>query len=210
MNIEKIENEIVLPGRKNNQAWFAPSIGIIPSTDGRKDPKIMVAVNQLIANDVGPLHFIGTQDVGRTWTPPWESLQLGKIPLADDMFEAFGDVGYGLGLYYHRKTDTLLCIGHTVAMRDMGNEVSFKKEMFVPGWRGTMAYSAWDKRRNDFRPWKRLPLPEKLAWLGSASVSGCSQWHEAPMGQSIFPARLPRKVSRRGSARCNAHLMERR
>ena len=28
--IDRIDNEIILHGRRNNQAWFAPTIGIIP------------------------------------------------------------------------------------------------------------------------------------------------------------------------------------
>lgn len=35
----RIENEIVLHGRRNNQAWFEPSIGVIPARDGARTPK---------------------------------------------------------------------------------------------------------------------------------------------------------------------------
>ena len=29
--IDRIENEIVLHGRRNNQAWFEPRMGVIPA-----------------------------------------------------------------------------------------------------------------------------------------------------------------------------------
>ena len=143
-----IERSIILPGRRNNQAWFAPSVAVIP---GAGAPRIFVRVLQLTGNDIGPEHFLWTDDLGKTWTPPWESLNILKIPLDDDVFEwpAFG-------LYYHKKTNSLLGLGTTLFSRDRGDETVVKSEVLVFDRKCSCAYTVWDPKTRDFKPWNKI------------------------------------------------------
>ncbi len=188
-NIAGIENEIVLHGRRNNQAWFAPTVGVIPSGNAGKHPEIVLSVTQLTGNDIGPCHFLLTSDLGRTWTPPMESQNLFKIPMADDVFESFGGAGGGLGLFYHRHSGTLLGIGLTIFLRDRGGETGFKSEQYItaPNLKRVMAYAVWNARQKDFQPWTKVAFPAQLSGV-NIWPQGCNQIHECDDGTILIPA----------------------
>lgn len=58
--IDRIENEIIFRGRGNNQAWFAPTIGVIAPKSEERHPEVVLSVTQLVGNDIGPCHFLLT------------------------------------------------------------------------------------------------------------------------------------------------------
>lgn len=66
--IDRIENEIILHGRKNNQAWFEPAVGVIPGN--KKNPQVFVRATLLTGNDIGPQLYLKTDDLGKTWSNP--------------------------------------------------------------------------------------------------------------------------------------------
>jgi hypothetical protein len=171
----KIETSIVLPGRKNNQAWFAPSLAVLPG-DKNNIPRVFVRVIQLTGNDIGPEHYLSTDNLGKTWTPPWESLTLSKIPLDDDVFEwpAFG-------LYYHKKTKSLLGLGTTLFSRDRGDELNLKSEILVFDRISSCVYTIWNPAAGDFQPWN------KIDGLDDILTPGCGQWHENDDGSIFMP-----------------------
>jgi hypothetical protein len=168
-----IDRHIILPGRRNNQAWFAPSAAVVPAAG---TPRVFVRVLQLTGNDLGPEHFLWTDNLGETWTPPWESLGILKIPLDDDVFEwpAFG-------LYYHRKTNSLLGLGTTLFSRDRGDEFAVKSEVLVFDRKNHCAWTVWNHRAGDFQPWKVLEGVEDVL------TPGCGQWHECDDGTIFMP-----------------------
>lgn len=182
--IDRIENEVILHGRRNNQAWFAPTIAVIPPVGKDKYPEVVLSISQLVANDTGPCHFLRTIDLGKTWTPPMESQNLFKIPLDDDIFEAFGE-----GLYYHKNTGNLLTIGSTGFVRDRGDDDAFKSEKYVPAkernCKSSMAYAIWDNKKNDFEPWNKVEFPKELKF--SVGAPGCDQRHECEDGTILIP-----------------------
>jgi hypothetical protein len=171
----KIKTSIVLPGRQNNQAWFAPSLAVIPG-DKNKTPRVFVRVVQLTGNDIGPEHYLWTDNLGQTWTPPWESLTLTKIPLDDDVFEwpAFG-------LYYHKKSKSLLGLGTTLFSRDRGDELVLKSEVLVFDRKYSCVSTVWNPQTGDFQPWKKIPGLDDLL------TPGCGQWHENDDGTILLP-----------------------
>jgi len=178
----RIENEIILHGRRNNQAWFAPSLAVIPSQGKNGGARVFVRVLQLTGNDIGPEHFLWTDDLGKTWTPPWESMNISKIPLDNDVFEwpAFG-------LYYHRKTQTTLGLGSTLFSRDRGDEIVLKSEVLVFDRPSSMACTVWNPSRGDFDGWEKLALPQDMVGLGNVITPGCGQWHETDDGTILMP-----------------------
>ena len=192
--IDRIENEIILHGRRNNQAWFAPTMGVIPPAVKNKYPEVIVGATQLVGNDIGPLHFLRTVDLGKTWTPPAESQNLFKIPLEDDIFESFGASGGGMGLCYHRNTGTLLGIGMTIFIRDRGwfkpEMLGVKGEEYIPNLnlKKTMAYTVWNDTKKDFEPWKKVKFPDKLSRIRNIRPQGCDQMHECDDGTILIPS----------------------
>lgn len=181
-HIARIENEIILHGRKNNQAWFEPRIDVMPTREANSAPEIFVVATLLTGTDIGPQLFIRTADLGKTWTPPVLSQQWHKIPMADDVFEEpwFGPL-------YHNKTGKLVAIGGTHCVADAGSDVVYqcKKEQHVrvPGFYSSIAYSAWNPRTQDFEPWKRLKTPDDSR-LG---IYYAGQKHECDDGSVLMP-----------------------
>ncbi len=47
--ISVIRNEIILQGRRNNQAWFEPAIGIMPQPEGKLS-RVFIRVTLLTGN----------------------------------------------------------------------------------------------------------------------------------------------------------------
>ena len=179
--INRIENEIILHGRRNNQAWFAPNIAVVPRAGEGGCPEIMVTAQQLTGNDIGPGHYLKTADMGKKWTPPMENQGLFKIPLEDDVFER-----PGLFWIYHKKSNKLLGIGNTYFTRDRGDETGFKKEEYVFGRKRSQIHAVWNDEKNDPEPWQRMNLPEKLNWMGGVSIFAY-QNHECEDGSLLLP-----------------------
>ena len=177
-SIAHIEREIVLHGRRDNQCWFAPSMAVAPSPSPREQPAVMVMAMQLTANDNGPCHYTRTRDLGRRWTPPMESQGMHKIPLEDDTFRS-----PCLRPVYHRRTDTLLAIGETSVVRDMGTETAFKMERALRGHQPATGYTAWNPEHEDFEPWREIVLPDGFPAVRPFTI----QVHEEPDGTILCP-----------------------
>lgn len=52
--ITRIEHEIVLQGRRDNQCWFAPGMAVASGRSPGDPPVVMAMVQQLVANDIEP------------------------------------------------------------------------------------------------------------------------------------------------------------
>src|SRR5690554_3775518 len=55
--IERIVSEIILQGRRNNQAWFEPAVGVIPGNKN-KPSQVFVRTTLLTGNDIGPQLYL--------------------------------------------------------------------------------------------------------------------------------------------------------
>ena len=178
--INRIENEVILHGRRNNQAWFEPRIGVIPGDGKHKDSEVFIVTTLLTGNDIGPVFFLKTGDLGRTWTPPMLSQKWHKNPIDDDVFEE-----PWLGPTHHKKTGKLIAIGGTHFVRDKGTESSLKNEHHFsdPNLCNSIAYSVWSSDNNDFDAWKKLKMPKNLQ-LG---VYYAGQRHECNDGTILIP-----------------------
>lgn len=179
--IIKINNEVILQGRRNNQAWFEPAVGIIPG-DADKDPQVFVRATLLTGNDIGPQLYLKTDDLGKSWSNPVLCQNWFKVPLEDDVFEE-----PWFGFFYHTKSKTFLALGATHFVRDEGkyNVGIHKQEKHyrAPGLNKGIVYSIWDTVASDFTPWKRLKLPDGLH-LG---IYQNGQFHENKDGSILIP-----------------------
>ena len=181
LEIDKIKNEVILEGRKNNQAWFEPAVGIIPG-DKNKNPQVFIRATLLTGDDIGPQFYMKTDDLGRSWSNPILCQNWFKVPLEDDVFEE-----PWFGFFYHTHSKTFLALGATHFVRDEGkyNGGIHKQEKHyrAPGLYRGIVYSLWDPLKSDFTPWKRLKLPEGLH-LG---IYQNGQFHENEDGSILIP-----------------------
>ena len=173
--ISEITNEIVLPGRQTNRAWFAPGFAAVANAGENGMPEVHVCVHQLTGMDLGIRQWLRTRDLGKTWTPPMQSATLVGRRVSDDpgvrrfsaKVESIFERGPadsperdvfmqpGVGPYYHRATDTLLALGNTFFTRDSGDNPYQKFEEHVRGFIGNIVYAVWNNAKGDFEPWKR-------------------------------------------------------
>lgn len=157
MNI-RIENQVILRGRDNNQAWFEPAIGAIPGCKAR-DAEIFVRATLLTGNDVGPQLWLRTQDYGAHWSDPVLCQNWHKTPLPDDAFEE-----PWFGFQYHAQSRTLIAIGQTHFVRDAGHDgcrgQKNERHVRIPGRRSHAVYSMWNGAKDNFEPWRKIDLPE--------------------------------------------------
>lgn len=177
--IKRVENEVILEGRRSNQAWFEPALGVIPGSDGRA-AEVFVRATLLTGNDIGPQFYLRTADLGGRWSDPAVCRNWVKVPLDDDIYEE-----PWFGLFHHRRTGRLLAIGQTHFVRDRGSDPGQKNEEHTrrPGLKGSIVYSPWDPAAETFLPWKKMALPGDLE-LG-AYYNG--QMLEEPDGSILVP-----------------------
>ncbi len=179
--IDHIENEIILHGRKNNQAWFEPAIGVIPG-DEQKLPQVFVRATLLTGNDIGPQLYLKTDDLGKSWSNPILCQNWFKVPLEDDVFEE-----PWFGFFYHKFSKKFLALGFTHFVQDSGkyngniqkNEAHYN----APNLKKGIVYSLWNPDKADFTLWKRMNLPENL-FLG---IYQNGQFHEMEDGTILIP-----------------------
>ncbi len=204
--IKRIETQVVLAGRRSNQAWFAPALAAVPGAGDGGGPEVMVGAMLLTGNDMGPALWTRTRDLGRTWTPPMQSQNLLGEPISRERKAAAAQYartmfGEGraispdydifekpyIGPYYHRASKTLLGLGCSVYTRDDDRDPGQKGEEHVAGFAHVPVWTRWDPGRGDFVPWKRMAQPPTLETGQSVFFVSCSQWHECGDGTFLLP-----------------------
>jgi hypothetical protein len=179
----RIENEIILHGRRDNQAWFAPAAGVIPGK-GNSKPRVFVTVTSLTGDDVGPHFYLKSDDLGKTWSNPVLCQNWFKVPMDNNVFER-----PLFGLHYHKKTKTLIAIGRTLFVQDQFDNRSQKNERLYssPEHTGSNIYSLWNADKDDFEPWSRIKMPDNLPM----HIFFHGQVHEKEDGTMLLPAAYP-------------------
>lgn len=110
--IEKIDGEVIFPGRIKGPSWFHPRPTLLPSADG---PRILMTLQLISGSDVyGPVHWTRSDDAGATWAKPEPIAGLGRVSLGSGWERGVCDVVP----QYHRQTDSVLAIGHDVFYED--------------------------------------------------------------------------------------------
>jgi len=179
--IDRITNEIILHGRKNNQAWFEPAVGVIPG-DESKLPQVFVRATLLTGDDIGPQFFLKSNDLGKTWSNPVLCQNWFKVPFENEVFEE-----PWFGFFYHSLTQKFIALGFTHFVQDAGKyDNSIHKNethYYASDLKSSIVFSLWDPVKVDFTPWKRMRLPEDL-YLG---IYQNGQFHEMDNGTILIP-----------------------
>lgn len=110
--VASINKETLRRGRDGSgPTWFHPRACVIPTVDG---PLVFMTLQTIAGSDFfGPVHWITSRDLGRTWTEPQPVPLLGRVPQPSGWDEGVCDVVPE----YHAKTGSVLAMGHNVFYR---------------------------------------------------------------------------------------------
>ncbi|WP_135552262.1 sialidase/neuraminidase family protein [Paenibacillus cymbidii] len=156
--------------------WVHPRAGAIPG-----DPASVVLALQKyfrIGDDYfGPVFEMRTDDVGQSWTGPFEHAEtLGRYKQEDGTEIAICDFTPG----WHTATGKLLGIGHTVIYADRV-DVPLYRTRKLPRY---TAYSVYDEAARTWSPFRMMTVPDPKFY---SSGSGCSQRIDLPNGEILVP-----------------------
>ena len=107
--IAGIEKVTLRRGRDGSGlTWFHPRACLIPSADG---PLALMTLQTIAGSDYfGPVHWMTSRDLGRTWTEPQPVPSLGRVPQEEGWEEGVCDVVPE----FHSPSGTVLALGHNV------------------------------------------------------------------------------------------------
>lgn len=112
--VATIRQEIVRRGGNGRPTWFSARACTVPRPGGRS---VLMTLQPIHGSDFfGPVHWMATSDLGRTWSEPLPIPSLGRRPAGPGLEEGVCDVVPG----HHPATNTLLAIGHNVFYRPQG------------------------------------------------------------------------------------------
>lgn len=110
--IASIEKVTLRRGRDGSgPTWFHPRCCVVPGSGG---PLVLMTLQTISGSDYfGPVQWMTTRDLGRTWTEPQPVPALGRVQRDDGWDEGVCDVVPE----FHAVTGTVLAMGHSVCYR---------------------------------------------------------------------------------------------
>ena len=115
--IASITKEVVFRNRDGKgTTWFHPRACILPPSTGTEQGSVLMNLQAIGGSDYfGPVHWMRTEDLGKTWTKPAPVPCLGRDPVS-------GHGGLKAGVcdvtpQFHPPTGTVLALGHVVFYR---------------------------------------------------------------------------------------------
>jgi len=107
--IAGIEKAVVRRGRDGSgPTWFHPRACIVPDANG---PTAFMTLQTIAGSDYfGPVHWMTSPDLSRTWTAPQPVPPLGRVRQPDGSEEGVCDVVPE----WHAATKSVLALGHNV------------------------------------------------------------------------------------------------
>jgi hypothetical protein len=110
--ISSIEKITLRRGRDGSgPSWFHPRACVVPTANG---PMVLMTLQTISGSDVfGPVHWMTTSDLGKTWTEPQPLTALGRVHADNGWEEGVCDVVPE----YHAPAKSVLAMGHNVFYR---------------------------------------------------------------------------------------------
>lgn len=171
--IASIEKVTLLRGRDGSgPTWFHPRACMVPGQGG---PAGFMTLQPILGSDhFGPLHWMTTADLGRTWTTPEPVPPLGRVPQGDGGEEGVCDVVPE----WHPPTSSVLALGHNVFYKGP----KFSKDQ-PPRW---PVYAVW--RDGRWGPRRRLEWDDPRG--ATIYTNGCGQRITLPDGDILLALRF--------------------
>jgi hypothetical protein len=107
--IASIEKVVLRRGRTGDgPTWFHPRACMVPGPSG---PMALMTLQTIAGSDYfGPVHWMSSRDLGRTWTDPLPVPALGRVKQPDGAEEGVCDVVPE----WHPASKSVLALGHNV------------------------------------------------------------------------------------------------
>ena len=107
--VASIEKVVLRQGRTGDgPTWFHPRACLVPGASG---PMALMTLQTISGSDYfGPVHWMSSRDLGRTWTDPQPVPALGRVKQPDGAEEGVCDVVPE----WHPATNSVLALGHNV------------------------------------------------------------------------------------------------
>lgn len=183
-------------GFDGNSCWVHARAGVVPSAEHGKPPRVVMTTQKLLltGSDVFyALNQLWSDDSGATWSPARQIDSFARqthngadhpLPTGADIAPELVRKGDETTVcdfvpMWHRKTGTLLGIGHTVWYRD--NRVMHLRP------RGT-AYAVYNAVEESWSPWKCVKLPDEPRFR--CAGAGSQQRFDLPNGDVLLPLYL--------------------
>jgi hypothetical protein len=190
--------ELNVPTRlfDGERCWVHPRVGIIPKAGNKRLPKAVMTLNtlELTGSDVFKgMYSMYTDDLGKSWTAPQVSAALApRSEQIDGLTRPVAASDFWPA--WHRKSKTLLGIGHTI--------------VYTPEWKVASprprhtAYSIYDKKTDSWSLWDKLQMPDDPKFHNAGA--GCVQRLDEPAGTILLPVYFspPGQNSRVTVTRC--------
>jgi len=167
--IASIEKVTLRRGRDGSgPTWFHPRACVVPGNDG---PTVLMTLQTIMGSDYfGPVHWMTSRDLGKTWTEPEPVPSLGRVKLPNGVEEGVCDVVPE----WHPPTKTVLALGHNVFYS--GPKFSKDQPPRCP------IYSVW--RNGQWGPRRKLEWNDpRGAYIYS---NGCGQRVVLPNGDILL------------------------
>lgn len=168
--VEKIEQVVLRRRDQDPHSWFSARGCMVPEPGGNK---AIITLQTIHGSDFfGPVNWIESSDLGRTWSEPQPIPALGRRPWAEGVEEGVCDVVPE----YHAPTRCVLAVGHNVFYKPTG---FFKSQ--PPRW---PVYVVRD-------PQGRWSKAQRLVWDDPRTTAmyscGCAQRVTLADGQILIP-----------------------
>lgn len=168
--VAEVKRQIIVHGRRGGPSWFHPRACVIPDAQG---PRVFMTLQTITGSDLfGPVHWMETRDLGKTWSSPRPIPQLGRIPRENGVQEGVCDVVPE----HHAASGSILAIGHNVYYKD--------EKLFLPQPRRWPVYVT-RKPDGSWSPARRLEWNDpRGAYIYTCN---CAQRLNLPDGRVLIP-----------------------
>jgi len=175
----EVEAEVAHQELRSDFCWFHPRAAAIPDIGRDGMPSVIMTIQKhLVVSDYySGLYYMRTDDLGETWSDPFEIPELAWQYEADSTTVSVADVTPG----WHAKSGKLLAIGIKVRYSKKGKQLLDKPRSHDG------AYAVFDPETNAWTPWKMIanvPEPDSKFYLVNP---GCVQWLVKANGNVLVP-----------------------
>lgn len=157
--------------------WFHPRAAAAPGAGRDGAPAIIMTLQHHlnVSDYYGPLHYMRSDDLGKTWRGPAAPQELGWEYLPDNEIISVCDVTPG----YHAPTRKIIAIGIRLRYR-AGEQLLDKPQSHAA------AYAVYDPATDKWTKWRTVDVPDPDGKFFLASP-GCTQWIVEDDGSILLP-----------------------
>ncbi len=157
--------------------WFHPRAAALPGAGRDGKPAVIMTIQKhlKVSDYYSGMWTMRTDDLGKTWSDPFEIPELAWVKKPDGIVVAVADVTPG----WHQPSGKLLAIGCSVRYSPKGRQLADVKRP------SQTAYAVHDPQTGSWSRWQTLQMPgdEKFDF----ARNGCSQWLVKPDGTLLIP-----------------------